>query len=72
MGVINKKYTKAKLYASFCGTGKTYICNKTDVKSIEIEYWKYKDKGLEKEYIEDIKNTLTMLIISSYQPTQKD
>jgi hypothetical protein len=43
------------LCAAFCGTGKTYICEKTDIKAIEIEYWKYKDKGLYKEYIEDIK-----------------
>ena len=45
-----------KLYAAFCGTGKTYICEKTNIKAIEIEYWKYKEKGLYKEYIEDIKN----------------
>jgi hypothetical protein len=41
--------------AAFCGTGKTYICKKTNIKSIEIEYWKYKDKGLQNEYVEDIK-----------------
>jgi hypothetical protein len=41
--------------AAFCGTGKTYICEKTNIKSVEIEYWKYKDKGLQKEYINDIK-----------------
>lgn len=43
------------LCAAFCGTGKTFICQKTDVKAIEIEYWKYKDKGLQKEYVNDIK-----------------
>jgi hypothetical protein len=43
------------LCAAFCGTGKTYICENTDINAIEIEYWKYKDKGLQKEYIEDIK-----------------
>lgn len=41
--------------SAFCGAGKTYICDKTDIKAIEVEYWKYKDKGLQKEYIEDIK-----------------
>ncbi len=46
------------IYASFCGTGKTFICEKTNIKAIEIEYWKYKDKGLQKEYIEDIRNSL--------------
>ncbi len=40
--------------AAFCGTGKTFICNKTNINAIEIEYWKYKD-GLQKEYIEDIR-----------------
>lgn len=44
-----------QLCAAFCGTGKTYICEKTDIKSVEIEYWKYKDKNLQKEYIDDIK-----------------
>ena len=47
-----------KLCAAFCGCGKTYVCEKTNTKSIEIEYWKYKDKGLQKEYLEDIKNQL--------------
>jgi len=46
------------LCAAFCGTGKTHICEKTNINAIEIEYWKYKDKGLEKEYVEDIKNHL--------------
>jgi hypothetical protein len=43
------------IIAAFCGTGKTYICEKTNIKSVEIEYWKYKEKGLQKEYVEDIK-----------------
>jgi hypothetical protein len=43
------------LCAAFCGAGKTYICNNTDIKAVEIEYWKYKEKGLFKEYIEDVK-----------------
>ena len=41
--------------ASFCGTGKTYICEKTNIKSVEIEYWKYKEKKLHKKYVNDIK-----------------
>ena len=44
-----------KLCAAFCGVGKTYVCEKTDIKAVEIEYWKYKEKGLKKDYIEDIK-----------------
>jgi hypothetical protein len=42
------------LCASWCGSGKTYICQKTNIDAIEIEYWKYKDKGLQKEYVEDV------------------
>lgn len=40
--------------AAFCGSGKTYICEKTN--NIEVEYWKYKDKRLYKEYIYEIKS----------------
>lgn len=46
------------LCAAFCGTGKTYICNQTDINAIEIEYWKYKNKGLQKEYIRDVKKQI--------------
>lgn len=41
--------------AAFCGTGKTYICEKTEINSVEVEYWKYKDNGLQKKYVEDVK-----------------
>jgi len=43
------------LCAAFCGAGKTYLCEKTNIKAIEIEYWKYKEKGLFKEYVSDVK-----------------
>ena len=46
------------LYAAWCGTGKTHICEKTDIKATEIEYWKYKDNGLQKHYLRDIKNLI--------------
>lgn len=46
-----------KIIAAFPGTGKTYICKNTEVKAIEIEYWKYKDNGLQKEYVVDIKKS---------------
>lgn len=46
------------LCAAFCGTGKTFICNQTDINAIEIEYWKYKNKGLQKEYIRDVKKQI--------------
>jgi len=48
--------SKPLLCAAWCGSGKTFICEKTDIKAVEIEYWKYKDKGLQKEYLDDIKN----------------
>lgn len=43
------------LCAAFPGTGKTYICEKTDINAVEVEYWKYREKDLFKEYIEDVK-----------------
>lgn len=49
---------KTILCAAFCGSGKTYICEKTNIKAIEIEYWKYKDNGLQKEYIEDVRKNI--------------
>ena len=56
---LNKHQTATDIYtvlcAAFCGAGKTYICEKTDIKAVEVEYWKYKEKGLFKEYIEDVK-----------------
>lgn len=42
------------LCAAFPGTGKTFLCEKTSVKAVEVEYWKYKDKS-QKEYVDDIK-----------------
>ena len=46
------------LYAAFPGTGKTHVCDQTDINAIEIEYWKYKDEGLQKEFIEDVKKQI--------------
>ena len=42
------------LCAAWCGTGKTYVCEKTNIEAIEIEYWKYKDKGIQNEYLQHI------------------
>lgn len=47
------KTNNTLLISAFCGTGKTYICEKTDIKAIEIEYWKY--SGEHKKYLTDIK-----------------
>ena len=53
-----QKFKNTILCAAFCGTGKTYMCDRTDIDAIEIEYWKYKDKGLQKEYVDEVKNKL--------------
>ena len=50
--------TNTIICAAFCGTGKTYICNNVNIKAIEIEYWKYKENELFKEYIDDVKNNI--------------
>jgi hypothetical protein len=44
------------LCAAFCGTGKTYLCQKSNVNAIEIEYWKY--KNLKEKFIQDIKEQI--------------
>ena len=44
--------------AAFCGTGKSFLCNQKNINAIEIEYWKYKDEGLQKKYIKDIKKQI--------------
>ena len=49
---------KTIVCAAWCGTGKTYVCNQTNISAVEIEYWKYKDKGLQKKYIKDVKNQI--------------
>lgn len=49
---------KTLIFACFCGTGKTYICDQTDINAIEIEYWKYKEEGLQKQYIRDVKKQI--------------
>lgn len=45
------------IYASFCGTGKTHLCdiNKTH---IEFECWKYEGDDFPMNYIEDIKSQI--------------
>ena len=42
-----------RICAAFCGTGKTYIVEKTDIKAIEVEYWKY--KNMQQEYVAEIR-----------------
>lgn len=52
---------KTKIYAVFCGAGKTYVCEKTKINSVEVEYWKYKENDLNKEYVEEIKGHLGLV-----------
>ena len=47
---------KTILCASFCGTGKTFICENSQFKAVEVEYWKY--KGVEKEFLQDVKKLI--------------
>ena len=47
---------KPVLCASFCGTGKTFICENSHIKAVEVEYWQY--KGQEKEFLQDIKKNI--------------
>lgn len=48
-----KKRINTVLCASFCGTGKTFICEKSRLKAVEVEYWQY--KGSKKEFLQDVK-----------------
>lgn len=43
------------VYAAFCGTGKSYLCDTFVDTCIEFECWKYKDGDFPKNYIKDIK-----------------
>lgn len=46
---------KTKIYASFCGTGKSYLC---DENHIEFECWKYQDGDFPNNYVNDIKSQI--------------
>jgi len=46
---------KTLIYAAWCGTGKTWVCDNPNIKAVEVEYWKFKD-GLQKQYVNEIKN----------------
>ncbi len=47
-----------EIISAFCGTGKTYICENTNMKTVEVEYWKYKKDGNVQKYVDDIKKYL--------------
>ncbi len=50
-----RQYGHRNVYASFCGTGKTYLCKKFPKKCIEFECWKYTDGDFPQNYIKDIR-----------------
>lgn len=54
---MNKKKSPVPtvLCAAFCGSGKTFICNNSEHRAVEVEFWQYKSKGLTKEFIRDVK-----------------
>ena len=56
---------EAKIIAAWCGTGKSFICEKTNIKAVEVEFWKYNDS---KKYVNDIKkcfNNVDYIFIST-------
>lgn len=56
--LLSRQIKDTKIYAVFCGSGKTWICENTNVNAVEIEYWKYKEKGYNDKYIEDVKKRI--------------
>ncbi len=48
---------KRLLYAAFCGTGKSYLCNNF-AKYIEFECWKYREGDFPTNYIIEINGAL--------------
>lgn len=55
--MIKKRFdikTETRVFAAFCGTGKTYLCNKFPDTYKEIECWNYRQGDFPNNYIEDI------------------
>lgn len=52
---MSKLETKTILCAAFPGTGKTFICNNSKLKAIEVEFWQYESQ---KQFIQDVKSQL--------------
>ena len=48
----------AILYASFCGTGKSYLCNNFPDICIELECWEYRKGDFPNNYIQDVLNIM--------------
>ena len=43
-----------ELYAAFCGTGKSFLCDNFADECTEFECWKYRDGNFPTNYIKDI------------------
>ena len=46
------------LYAAFCGTGKSYLCNNFADTYKELECWEYRKGDFPNNYIQDVLNIL--------------
>ncbi len=51
--------TKQVLYAAFCGTGKTYLCNTFPDTYKELECWEYRQGDFPNNYIADAMGLFT-------------
>jgi len=49
---------RTKIYAAFCGTGKTYLCNNFPDDYFELECWEYQSGDFPNNYIKDIFNKI--------------
>ena len=54
----NNASAPSQVYAAFCGTGKSYLCNNFADKCIEFECWEYRKGNFPKNYIDDIKSAM--------------
>ena len=49
---------ETQVISAFCGTGKTYICNKYPERYNEIECWNYRKGNFPTNYIEEVKKLI--------------
>ena len=61
---------ETKVYAVFCGIGKTFLCNKFPEKYKEIECWEYRKGNFPTNYINEIKKLIgkTEILFISTDP----
>jgi len=58
------------IVSAFCGTGKTYLCENSNKKTIEFECWKYDKSAFPNNCVADIKSKIgkTDIIFISTNP----